>query len=113
MHEMSLCEGVLDVIVTQSKEQGFNKVLRVFLEIGDLAGVEIASLKFCFDVVMRGSIAKDAELVIIKKQGVAWCFRCAKSIKVAKKFAKCPLCGSYQLQIQAGDEMRVKQLEVE
>ncbi|RLA07129.1 MAG: hydrogenase maturation nickel metallochaperone HypA [Gammaproteobacteria bacterium] len=113
MHEMSLCEGVLDVIEDSAKAQNFKKVSQIFLEIGNLSGVEIEAMKFCFAAVMRDSIADKAKLTIIKKEGLAWCMKCAKKVKVKQKFDKCPDCGSYQLQIVSGDEMKIKELEVE
>ncbi|MCG7980654.1 MAG: hydrogenase maturation nickel metallochaperone HypA, partial [Candidatus Thiodiazotropha endolucinida] len=31
----------------------------------------------------------------------------------AARYEACPECGSYQLQVTGGDEMRIKELEVE
>ena len=59
MHEMSLCEGILQVIEAESVKQGFSRVNNLWLEIGELAGVEIEALEFCFDAVKRGSLAAD------------------------------------------------------
>lgn len=113
MHEMSLCEGVIQIIEEQATEQNFSKVKSVCLEVGQLAGVEIEALKFCFEVVCRGTIANDAKLEIEKLAGQAWCLQCANAIQVTERYAACEKCGSYQLQITGGDEMRVKELEVE
>ena len=54
MHEMSICESIISLIEQQSVEQSFSKVSRVCLEVGPLAGVELESLRFSFDVVCRG-----------------------------------------------------------
>lgn len=113
MHEMSLCEGVLQVLEVEAKKQGFNQVKRVILDIGVLSGVEIPALKFAFDVVMRGSLAEDARLVINELQAQAWCMVCAESVTITARYDACPRCGSYQLQVSSGDEMRIKELEVE
>ncbi len=113
MHEMSLCEGVLQILEDNAKTQGFKQVKTVWLEIGALAGVEIEAMTFCFDAVTRGSLADKAKLEIIKKPGIAWCMKCSKNVEVLQRFDKCPDCGSYQLQVVAGDEMRIKELEVE
>jgi len=77
MHEMSLAEGVLQLIEDSAKTQSFSRVRTVWLEIGQLAGVEVEAMKFCFDVVVRDSIAQDAKLVIIETPGQAWCLHCA------------------------------------
>lgn len=113
MHEMSLCEGVLQVLETEAKNQGFSKVLTVWLEIGDLSSVEPEAMLFTFDVVTRNSLANDAKLKIINVPGNAWCMQCSKNVSVKQRFDECPDCGSFQLQITGGDEMKIKELEVE
>ncbi len=113
MHEMSLCEGVLQVLESEAQKQGFEKVKSVWLEIGDLAGVEIEAMEFCFDAVTRNSLADGAQLNIINVPGLAWCMQCSKNVSVKQRFDECPDCGSFQLQVTSGEEMRIKELEVE
>lgn len=113
MHEMSICEGVLQVLETEAGKQGFSKVKKVWLEIGDLSSIEPEALKFGFDVVMRNSLADGARLEIINIPGRAWCMQCAVEVAIKRRFDECPQCGSYQLQATSGDEMRIKELEVE
>ncbi len=113
MHEMSLCEGVLQVLEQNAVTQGYTRVKTVWLEIGRLSGVEPEAMRFSFDVVMRGSLADGATLEIVEKPGEAWCMQCAKTVTVGQRFDACPECGGYQLQVTAGDEMRIRELEVE
>ncbi|MCG8070106.1 MAG: hydrogenase maturation nickel metallochaperone HypA [Candidatus Thiodiazotropha taylori] len=113
MHEMSLCEGVLQILEESSASQGFSKVKCVWLEIGELSGVEVEAMRFGFDAVMKDTLADGAKLEIIDLPGEAWCMPCAKPVHVSARFDACPDCGSYQLQVTGGDEMRVKELEVE
>jgi len=113
MHEMTLCEGVLQVLQNEAARQGFRRVKQVWLEIGELASVEPDAMLFSFDVVTRNTLADSARLNIIPIPGTAWCMQCAKKIKVRQRFDECPDCGSYQLQITGGDEMKIKELEVE
>ena len=113
MHEMSLCEGILQVMETEAQKQGFSQVKNVWLEIGELAGVELDAMMFSFDAVTRNSLAKGAKLKIINIPGSAWCMQCSETVSVKQRFDACPKCGSYQLQVTGGDEMRIKELEVE
>lgn len=113
MHEMSLCEGVLQVLEAESARQGFQKVKAVWLEIGGLSCVEPEALLFSFDVVMRNTLANNATLHIIHVAGSAWCMKCSRNVSVKQRFDECPDCGSYQLQVTGGDEMKIKELEVE
>ncbi len=113
MHEMSLCEGVLQVLQTEAKTQRFKKVIAVWLEIGDLSSVEPQAMLFSFDVVTRNSLADGATLNIINVPGQAWCKLCSKTVTIKQRYDECSDCGSYQLQVTGGDEMKIKQLEVE
>lgn len=113
MHEMSLCEGVLQILEESSISQGYLRVKKVWLEIGDLSGVEVEAMRFSFDAVMRGTLAEGALLEIIRSPGEAWCMACAKRVAVKQRFDQCPECGGYQLQVTGGDQMRIKELEVE
>ena len=113
MHEMSLCEGVLQIIETEARNQDFDKVKRVILDVGVLSGVEIPALEFAFEIVMRGSIAENATLEINELEAQAWCMQCAGTVTVKQRHDACPKCESYQLQISSGDEMRIKELEVD
>lgn len=113
MHEMSLCEGVLQIIESEAKSQQFTHVKRVIIDVGVLSGVEISAFEFAFDVVMRGSIAENALLEINELPAQAWCMQCAKVVTVTEHYSPCPECDSYQLQISSGDELKVKELEVD
>ena len=113
MHEMSLCEGVARILQETARTQGYQRVKVVWLEIGALSGVEVEAMRFSFDAVTRGTLADGAKLEIIALPGEAWCMQCSKTVPVKQRFDACPDCGSYQLQVVSGDEMRVKELEVE
>jgi hydrogenase nickel incorporation protein HypA/HybF len=113
VHELSLAESVLHLIEDAAQNQSFRRVKTVWLEIGQLAGVEQEALRFCFDVVTRDSLAHEARLEIIDTPGQGWCIQCATTIPLAAIYEACPHCGGYQVQVTGGSEMRVKELEVE
>ncbi len=113
MHEMSLCESVLKILEDNAQSQGFKRVKTVWLEIGGLSGVELEAMRFSFDAVTRDTLADHARLEIIEVPGQAWCMQCSKSVVVKQRFDACPDCASYQLQVTGGDEMKIKELEVE
>ncbi|MCV6613610.1 MAG: hydrogenase maturation nickel metallochaperone HypA [Cellvibrionaceae bacterium] len=112
MHEMALCESLLQLIEAEAQQHGFARVTTVYLEIGELAGVELAALKFCFDVVTKKTVAHDSKLRIVVVPGASWCMPCATQVAVKQRHQPCPHCGSHQLQVVAGDEMKIKELEV-
>ncbi|MDK9704551.1 MAG: hydrogenase maturation nickel metallochaperone HypA [Sulfuritalea sp.] len=109
---MSLAEGVLQLIEDAARRQEFAKVTTVWLEIGELSGVEIEAMKFCFDAVMRDSVADGARLEIIALPGTGWCMECSMNVPMSEVFGECPQCGGHRMQVTGGTEMRVKELEV-
>ena len=113
MHEMSLAEGVLQLIEDSARQQNFSSVSTVWLEIGELSGVEVEAMTFCFDAVTRDSVAQGARLEIITLPGTGWCMACALSVPMSEVFGECPHCGGHQMQVTGGTEMRLKELEVE
>lgn len=112
MHEMAICESIRGILEEEAVKQAFSRVDCVCLEIGRLSGVEVEALKFGFDVVMRGSPAENARLDIIETEGRAWCMPCGRSVAIAARYEPCPVCGSHQLQITGGEEMKIRELEV-
>ena len=113
MHEMSLAESVLGIIEDAAAEQGFTRVKTVVLEIGRLAAVEVEAMRFCFDAVMRDTLADGARLEIFEVPGAGWCSDCARTVPMMDRLDICPHCGGASLQPTAGLEMKVRELEVE
>ena len=113
MHEMSLAEGIRQIVEDAGRAQGFCKVRTVVLEIGRLSSVEPEALAFCFDLVMQGGIAEGARLQIEALPGSGWCDQCAATVPIDTLYDPCPRCGGFQVQATGGTEMRVKELEIE
>ncbi len=113
MHEMSLAESIVQLVEDTVRSEGCSRVKAVWLEIGQLASVEKEALRFCFDVVTRDSVAEGARLEIIETPGQGWCMKCECNVPIAALHEPCATCGSYQIQVTGGNEMRVKELEIE
>ena len=113
MHEMSLAEGILQLVEETARRERARQVRRVVLEIGRLSLVEPEALQFCFAAVARGSIADGAALAMIDVPGTGWCPQCAATVPMAERYGVCPACGSHHLELTGGTEMRVKEIEIE
>lgn len=113
MHEMSIAESILDLIKDSAHKQNFKKVKKVFLELGVFSTIEPESLLFCFDVVTKNSLAENANLIINKIDGKGWCLKCSQETILKSREVVCSSCGSYQIQITSGEDMKIRELEVE
>lgn len=112
MHEMSLAESILQIAEDTARANGASRVSLVLLEVGKLAGVEIEALRFCFDAASRTSLAAGAALVIEQPDGSAWCLPCGGTVPLSSLADPCPECGSHQLQVTGGTELRVREVEI-
>jgi hydrogenase nickel incorporation protein HypA/HybF len=113
MHEMSLAEGVLQLVEDTARRESAQRVKLVVLEIGRLSSVEPEAIRFCFEAVTHGSIAQGSALEIIDVPGAGWCLPCAETVAMEELYGACPKCGSHQVQPTGGTEMRVKEIEIE
>ena len=113
MHEMSLVEGVRELIEDAVAREGFSCVKQVRVEIGQLSGVEREAFAFCFDLAMRGGVADGAMLEIVATPGRGRCHDCGKEGMLAVVYDPCEHCGSVPVEVVGGTEMRVIDLEVE
>lgn len=112
MHEMALAHSMLDIVEATARKAGAARVTNVRLAIGTLSHVAPDALRFCFDVVTRGSLAEGASLDIEDVPGEAWCLPCGDNVPLARVGEPCPRCGSFQLAVTSGEEMRVKDIAV-
>ena len=109
---MALTESVVEIALEETKKAGATKVRRIVLDIGVLSAVEPDEMRFCFAAVSAGTAAEGAELAIEDVAGAGWCLDCGKTVALAERFGPCPECDGYHVQMTAGDEMRIRELEV-
>ena len=112
MHELSLTEDLYQIIQEKAREDGFSRVEKILLEIGELSHVTEDAMRFCFSSVMKGSCAEDADLEIIPVAGVGECTQCGTTGALHHYYDPCESCGAFGLSVVAGDRVRIKALEV-
>jgi hydrogenase nickel incorporation protein HypA/HybF len=108
MHELSVTQGIVDTI---SERMGDTRITGVRLEIGRLSGVLPDQVRFCFDLVCAGTALDGAWLEIVEPRGMARCQSCGVEFEPLNVLALCP-CGSADVQIRSGQELRITALEV-
>ncbi|AGH82393.1 hydrogenase nickel insertion protein HypA [Psychromonas sp. CNPT3] len=113
MHEMSISLDTVNLVVESAKNQGFKKVTAVWLEIGALSCIEAGTIEFCYEIAARDTIAEHSILHIESVAGQAYCFVCATDVILNQRGNACPNCDGFQLQVIQGEELRVKEIEVE
>lgn len=108
MHELGITQGIVEIVAERAAGARVN---RVTLEIGKLSSIVPDALRFCFDVCTQGTELDGAELSIIEIAGRARCRCCAREFPMNDFLAECE-CGSFDLELIAGEELKIKEMEV-
>lgn len=108
MHELALTQ---DIVALCSERAEGARVLSVTLEIGRLSAVLPDAVRFCFDLCTEETALEGAELQILEIAGRARCEACGAEMGLQEPYGRCA-CGSTHLQVIAGQELRIKQMEV-
>jgi hydrogenase nickel incorporation protein HypA/HybF len=110
MHEMSITQSIVDICTEHAAGR---RVLAVTVEIGELSGVVAEAVEFCFQACTAETLLEGATLAIEQVAPAANCLDCGVESSIGSYFDPCPVCGSHRLTVVRGEELRVKELEVE
>lgn len=113
MHELSVTQGILAVVLEHAQEAKARRVTRVDLRIGDMSGIVDDSVQFYFDFLSRDTLAEGARLHFVRVPVRFRCHNCNTEFEPKDRDWVCPNCGSIGGQIIAGQEMAVESIEVE
>jgi hydrogenase nickel incorporation protein HypA/HybF len=110
MHEMSITQGIIEIC---EKYAGGRRVLSVDVEIGELSNVVPNAVEFCFEACCQGTMLEGAQLTIIRTSGRGHCRDCGADMPLTSLYEACQRCGGYGVEIVSGEEMRVREIEVD
>jgi hydrogenase nickel incorporation protein HypA/HybF len=110
VHELAIAEAVVDIVCRHAGER---RVTRVELQVGHLRQVVPEALAFAFDLVVRGTLAEGAELVIEHVQAVGRCRDCAAESVLEAFPLQCESCRSLDIELLRGEELLVDCLETD
>lgn len=108
MHELAITESIVRGVV---ERMGETTVSSLQLEIGQLSGVVPDSVRFCFDLVTEGTTMQGARLDIDEPEGRAQCRSCAAEFPAHGLVVQCA-CGSCDVSVLSGTQLRVRSVEV-
>ena len=108
MHELGITQEVVAIAAEHARGR---RVARVVLEVGKLSGVLPDAVRFCFGPCAEGTAVEGATLEIVETPGRARCRTCGGEVPLDRPFGQCE-CGSTDLEWLAGDELRVRELEL-
>jgi len=113
MHELSIAQGIMDVVEAERRKHGFGAVHVVRLRLGALSGVDEDALRFAFETIRDGTCAAAATLDVASEQGMLTCRKCGARTPADDRPTACPSCGSADLAFEGGMDLDIVSLEVD
>ncbi len=112
MHELSICQSLLDQVQRIAADHGAERVERIRLQIGPLSGVEAPLLRSAYPLAAAGTIAEDAVLEIESAAVRVHCLTCGAETEATPNRLICGACGDWHTRLVSGDELLLANLEL-
>ena len=114
MHEMSLVQDVVKIVLKHAEQNEVKKVAGVFLRVGEMRDVIDEWMQRFFDHLSKGTVAEGAVLTV---ERVPVSFRCrcdhTFTIKIQeRKDIVCPHCGGRDITMISGREFEIEGISV-
>jgi hydrogenase nickel incorporation protein HypA/HybF len=111
MHEYSIVQALLRRAESEAAAHGAHAVTRIWVQVGELCGVECDLLRTAYDMFRERTICEQAPLVV-SRVPVRWaCPRC-QTILVTGGVLKCTSCDVPAV-LHSGDELILERIEME
>lgn len=110
MHELSLTRNILG---TALKNAGEKRILRVNLLMGPLSDEREESIRFYWNDLAKGTLARDAELYFQRVPREMKCLECGTIFQFEEQTSMCPHCYSHRLRLMTGADVRLDSIDVE
>ncbi len=108
MHEMAITQYLVDAVGEHARGRAVHSVT---VEVGALCAVVPESMQFCFELATEGTIAQGARLDLRVVDGAGRCRKCGAQFRLPDLIVLCH-CGSADVEITAGRELRIVSMEV-
>ncbi len=109
MHELSLCQAILEHVEARSEGR---PVRRVDVRIGYLRQVVPDSLLFSWEMLTERTPLAGTELVVEHIPAVVHCARCDVDTTLEWPVLACASCESHDVQLRSGDELQLAWIDV-
>ena len=114
MHELAVAVQLLQLVEAEARKAGARRVLAVHLVLGEHSHINEGALRFHFERLAGWEgLASGAELRFRREPMRFRCHECDADYAPSVDDWRCPGCGRLGKLVDAGDELRVEDIEVE
>jgi hydrogenase nickel incorporation protein HypA/HybF len=112
MHELTIAQSIISMTLSATDGQNVQKINRVNVRAGELRGIVPTLLTFYFGLAAENTIAAGAELCVEYVPPLGKCRACDNVFPIKNYRYICPKCNAVDVQIIAGTELLLKDIEV-
>lgn len=112
MHELSVCQSLIDQVEQIALSHGAKCVASVNLKVGPLSGVEPTLLQHAYPYASAGTLAAESKLVIELAPLRVSCEVCGCETEAQLNWLVCGACGDCHTKLVSGDEMTLMRVEL-
>ena len=112
MHELSVAQNIIEIVKDNVPECDYGKVKSVYLEIGEISGIVVDSLQFCFDAIKLDTPFQNTAMLIKNIPFVLYCNFCKTETTNTLGTRSCAKCGGFDTSIISGTEMKITEVEI-
>ena len=112
MHEYSIVQALLDQVEAVAAQHGGGTVHHIYIQLGDLAGVDSDLLQTAYEVFRAGTTTCAGVPLSIERVPARWvCPRCDLSLTTGAVL-RCSSCDE-PARLAVGDEILLRRIEME
>ncbi|MFV2068784.1 MAG: hydrogenase maturation nickel metallochaperone HypA [Pirellulales bacterium] len=113
MHELSIAHSMIELACETAQQHGAERVVKLRVRIGRLAGVVEDALRFSFGLAAEQTACQGAALEIEDVPVTVLCPDCGEPKVLAEIYRfRCPTCGTPTPKILGGQELELVSVEV-
>lgn len=113
MHELAICEQILQVALNAAENAGNVKIVKVRVRAGEMRHIVPDLMSHYFEFLTKDTPATGARLEISTIPARAKCKSCSEEYDVEDFDFKCPACGKSEPELLSGMELFLEDIEVE
>lgn len=114
MHELSVTQSILSIVVRHAEQAGAARVTDIRLVVGQLSSIVDDSVQFYWDLIAAGTLAEGARLHFQRRPAEMRCQACGAQFELAASAEfTCPRCASADVRVTSGEEFYVESIDVE
>ena len=121
VHEGTITTALVKSVLKEAEERKAKKVVEVDLDVGQLTFLNPEQVRFWFQILTKGTVLEDSELVIEEREGVVRCNQCGyeggfkytddSAFHLRMPTLQCPKCDA-QVEIVDGKDCIIRRVKM-